>query len=272
MKYPMRACFKTICLGLPGLGLLFIAGCACTPISVVKLSDKDRTMVERVLVKLNPLITERKSKGDIAALTFEELYAPLDGEERTFLRRFQGVDTSQLNISIPYRGTPSKAPELVVIRGQVIKTAKNESREIPPQFLPKDVYDAYLLLSENMKKDIGRTVYIESGYRSAAYQLHLFLFYLKNHNYSIRETARSVAWPGYSEHGWPGNQAVDFVNEQGIDGQDKPETFEALEEYQWLLCHAEQYGFELSYPRDSKMAFEPWHWRYKGTMGMVNDK
>lgn len=248
--------------GLLGACLLFQAGCVSTPINVAKLSEQDRAMVVRALVKLDPVVAERRSKGDIATLTFKDLYAPLDNAERAFLRRFEKLDTHPLNLTISYQGIPQTPPQLVAIQGQIMNTPKGR-QEIPTQFLPKAAYDAYLSMSAAMKKDLGKTVYVESGYRSAGYQLYLFLFYLQNHSYSIRETARFVAWPGYSEHGWPEHQAIDFVNEQGIDGQNNPAEFEALEEYQWLLKNAARYGFELSYPKNSKMAFEPWHWRFR---------
>ena len=126
-----------------------------------------------------------------------------------------------------------------------------------------------------MQKDIGKRLYVESGYRSSAYQLYLFVSYLKNHSYSIKETAKFVALPGYSEHGDPQHQAIDFINENGIN-QDRPKEFENLPEYQWLLANAGKFGFVLSYPRNSKegITFEPWHWRYdeKTVRSVKNDE
>jgi D-alanyl-D-alanine carboxypeptidase len=238
-------------------------------INVVRLSSADRVMVERVLERLAPLIAERRQKSNLATLVFEELYAPLDEEEKAFLIRFQAIDPNRLDLSIPYQGIPKEAPDLVIIKGQKIKTADNKTSTIPPQFLPKEVHEAYQAMAAAMKKDIGKTLYVESGYRSAAYQLYLFISYLKNHKYSICETTRFSAWPGYSEHGWPPCQSIDFTNEQGINGQDNPAAFEGLEEYRWLLKRACDYGFELSYPKNSKMAFEPWHWRYNS---QIKDK
>jgi LAS superfamily LD-carboxypeptidase LdcB len=261
----MKICLKIMSFGLLASGLLFVVGSdSGRGFDVVKLSMSDRTMVERTLGKLAPLIAERRQKSNLATLTFDELYEPLDADEQIFLKYFQAIEPNKLEMTIPYQGIPKEAPELVVIKGQKMKTPDNKTSTLPPQFLPKDVHEAYQAMVTAMKKDIGKTLYVESGYRSAAYQLYLFLSYLKNHGYSIRETARFCAWPGYSEHGWPDHQAMDFVNEQGIDGQDNPKLFEALEEYQWLLKNAGQYGFELSYSKDSRMAFEPWHWRYKG--------
>ncbi len=115
-----------------------------------------------------------------------------------------------------------------------------------------------------MEKDLGKYLMIESGYRSPAYQLYLFVFYLQNHDYSIKETNRWVALPGTSEHGDPSRQAIDFINQEGISGENHPEDFEELDEYEWLTQKASGFGFVLSYPRNNptNSAFEPWHWRF----------
>jgi len=137
---------------------------------------------------------------------------------------------------------------------------------LPPQFLPRDVNERYTKMMEAMQKDIGKRLYLESGYRSSAYQLYLFIDSLKNHNYSIRETAKYVALPGYSEHGCPRRQALDFINEDGVNGDGNPQEFEDLPEYAWLTKNAGKFGFILSYPKDANegITYEPWHWRIKG--------
>jgi LAS superfamily LD-carboxypeptidase LdcB len=181
-------------------------------INVVRLSNADRTMVERVLERVAPLIAERRQKSNLATLSLEELYVPLNQDEQRFLKRFWAIDPNLLELTIPYQGIPQKVPELIVIRGQIMKIAENKTQTIPPQFLSKEVHEAYQAMTAAMKKDLGKTLYVESGYRSAAYQLYLFLSYLKNHQYSIRETTRFSAWPGYSEHGWPQRQAMTIRN------------------------------------------------------------
>jgi D-alanyl-D-alanine carboxypeptidase len=75
---------------------------------------------------------------------------------------------------------------------------------------------------------------------------------------------RNVALPGYSEHGYPPRQAIDFITADGISfGPEK--VFDETQEYGWLLKNAQKFGFYLSYPKNNKqeMAFEPWHWHYK---------
>jgi D-alanyl-D-alanine carboxypeptidase len=104
--------------------------------------------------------------------------------------------------------------------------------------------------------------------------LYLFVFYLSNHAYSIRETVKYVALPGYSEHGCPRRQALDFINEEGINGDGCPEQFEALAENAWLLKNAHKFNFVLSYPKDAKegITYEPWHWRIEGKDSGVTKK
>jgi len=66
-------------------------------------------------------------------------------------------------------------------------------------------------------------------------------------------TARSVAYPGHSEH--QTGLAVD------ITGTD--------EMYEWFYEHCWDYGFIVRYPEGKRpitgIIYEPWHFRYVGT-------
>lgn len=76
--------------------------------------------------------------------------------------------------------------------------------------------------------------------------------------------ARSVAPPGYSEHHT--GYAIDLAD--GIArARDVSISFVQTEAYTWLTEHAQEYGFELSFPKDNSQGvnFEPWHWRYIGS-------
>ena len=143
----------------------------------------------------------------------------------------------------------------------------NTVKPLDPQSLPRPSLEAYQRMMDAMQAELGTRLLVESGYRSGAYQLYLFLFYLPKHGDSIRETNRFVALPGHSEHGYPPRQAIDFINEAGINGEDHPEQFEALPEYAWLQQRAKAFGFALSYPRDNPFhtSFEPWHWHFESS-------
>ena len=198
-------------------------------------------------------------------LTFEELHAPLSARQKNLLEEIRKQDPKQLGATAHAFGPPRQDVHFVKVPGQSIQ--KNGSPlPLPKQYLPQEVYEAYQEMMEAMKKDLGKVLYVDSGYRSPAYQLYLFLYYLPKHGYSIRENNKFVALPGHSEHGAPEQQAIDFINEGGINGEDHPEEFERLPEYAWLTRYAKRYGFFLSYPRNNRWgtSFEPWHWPYEG--------
>jgi len=257
--------FLRFSIGIAAVCMGFLYGCTAGRINIAALSPEDRQHVESIIDRLGPMIQQRRIQEDLAALTFEDLFVPLDKKQKSFLRRFLNLDVRRLQLTIPYQGIPTQTPDFIALRGQTITRTDGRTEELPVQFLPIPVYEAFSAMVSQMKQDIGAGIYVESGYRPAAYQLYLFLVYLKNHEYSVLKTARFAAWPGYSEHGWPQHQAIDIITEQGINGQDNPEEMTATKQYQWMLENAGRFGFEMSYPEGSAMAFEPWHWRYKGS-------
>jgi LAS superfamily LD-carboxypeptidase LdcB len=259
---------KTLFVSLTACGMaVLLSASAFAGLVLNGLPPEDIVRVEALLTRLEPLIKAREAEATLATLTFAELYAPLNEEEAQLLKAFQDLDAKELNVSIPFRGMATGEEHLIKIEGQRImdKNAPDtELFEIGVQYLPEHAYEKYHAMMDAMEKDIGKRLLIESGYRSSAYQLYLFIFYLKNHDYSIRETVKFVALPGYSEHGSPKYQAIDFINEFGINGEYNPQEFEDLPEYAWLLERAGEFGFVLSYPKGeegSGITYEPWHWR-----------
>lgn len=242
------------------LAAILLVSCAPSGLNTEKLPSQDTERVKTILAKLEPLIETRDKSATLSTLTFDELYAPLNSSQKNFMKAFRALDAKKLGVKIPYRGIATGKTELAKITGQKVLFGGKET-ELPPQFLPGRVYECYLEMMVAMEQDLGRRLYIESGYRSSAYQLYLFVYYLKNHGYSIRETVKWVALPGFSEHGSPEHQAIDFINRDGISGETDPAAFEKLPEYEWLLKNAGRFGFILSYPKEASTTFEPWHWR-----------
>ncbi len=228
---------------------LFVAGCRGEV-----LSQKDRLVLDRILAHWETWVPAHQKDGSAALMTFEELYQGMGPQEKKILDRVRFLKKGGI---FPPAGLPLKK-----IEGQtVLKNGKPE--ELGAQYLPPRVYEACEKMMEAMKQDTGKRLFVDSGYRSPAYQLYTFLYYLPKHHYSITEGREWVALPGHSEHGNPDRQAIDFINEEGENGDDAAEKFEALPEYAWLRKNAAPFGFELSYPRGTKdTTFEPWHWRY----------
>jgi len=249
--------------------LFFHHPAPCAALSLEQLNDSEKALLRSVVKTLDPVIAKRREAGTAPMLTFEELYAPLQPTQVQFLQQFRQLDPSAVGGTSRKLPPPSEKDRFVRLGNQTVVRDGNPTR-LDRQYLPAPAYEAYRRMMEAMEAEIGKRLLVESGYRSPAYQLYLFLFYLPKHGYSIRETNRFVALPGCSEHGSPPRQAIDFITPGGINGEDRPAEFEELQEYGWLMRRANEFGFYLSYPRSSASsgqaasAFEPWHWHYEG--------
>ena len=241
-----------------------IGPCPAFALNVERLEPTEVETLHRILQTLEPPISAAKQNGTANLLSWKALYEPIGLEDRIFLDAFRALRAETLGATSHYFGELNSPPELVPVGPQQI-IKDSVPTLLDPQYLPRAVFDAYQPMMDAMQRDIGKRLLVESGYRSPAYQLYLFLYYLPKHDYSIKETNRFVALPGHSEHGNPQRQAIDFINQEGVNGEDHPEEFEVLPEYRWLQQNANRFGFFLSYPRDNPThtAFEPWHWHYE---------
>ena len=238
------------------------AAAAARPLSLERLTEEEAALRLSIMQALNPLVEERKKEGDAPLLTFEDLYRPLEAEQVRFLEQFRRIDPAAIGGSSRKLPPPAPGTEFVRLENQVI-LKEGKPVALDAQYLPKPAHEAYERMMIAMERDLGRRLLVESGYRSPAYQLYLFLFYMPKHDLSVRETNRHVALPGCSEHGSPAFQAIDFITPEGVNGEDHPEEFERLEEFAWLNAHAGEFGFHLSYPRGGPSAYEPWHWHWE---------
>jgi D-alanyl-D-alanine carboxypeptidase len=106
----------------------------------------------------------------------------------------------------------------------------------------------------------GLSLVAISGFRSVKRQDEIIRGRLSKGE-KINTILRTMAAPGYSEHHT--GRAIDL----GAPGEPLlSESFALTGEYSWLVDHAHEYGFRLSYPRDNPhgIAFEPWHWCFEG--------
>ena len=245
--------FVLLLLGDPGTALA---------VSLDRLDEREQSLLRSTVKELDPLITDRKKAGTAPTLSFDELYAPLQPEQKAFLDAIRQVDPGILGGSSKKLPPPSAGQRFVRLDRQVVlRDGKLISLDV--QYLPQEAYEAYIRMMHAMEADLGKRLLVESGHRSPAYQLYLFAFYMPKHACSIRQTNRFVALPGFSEHGAPSRQAIDFITPEGVNGEDRPEEFEELQEYGWLRTRAGEFGFYLSYPRGGPFAFEPWHWHWE---------
>lgn len=107
---------------------------------------------------------------------------------------------------------------------------------------------------------VGHDLEVTSAFRSYSYQNYLFNMYFEKDG---EDAKRYSAQPGHSEH-----QLGTTVD---ITAKGLPSTyhfFHTTDAGKWVLDHADEYGFVMSYPDGSEdvtgYMFEPWHYRYVG--------
>ncbi|WP_318699794.1 MULTISPECIES: M15 family metallopeptidase [unclassified Roseofilum] len=112
-------------------------------------------------------------------------------------------------------------------------------------------------------RDDGVWIIAASGFRSYKIQEELFNRKVQIQG-SDREAAKSVAPPGYSEHRT--GYAVDLVDGHSPNA-DINSNFATTAAFQWLVQHAQDFGYELSFPENNpqQVKYEPWHWRFIGS-------
>ena len=192
------------------------------------------------------------------------MWSILDKNEKNFIQKLINIKPKKYGKLEPFLGILPVPKNLKKIKKQKY-VWKDEKKEIATQYLPRKVYKAYKKLNKAIKKDLRRKLLIKSGYRSPAYQALTFLYFLvEEYKFDHTRTIPLVAIPGYSEHGYPPKQAIDFITQDGII-QGKEKNFENTKEYEWLLKNAQKFHFYLSYPKNNKynVAFESWHWHYE---------
>lgn len=194
-------------------------------------------------------------------LTFNALFRRLNKEERELIKNIMSTNPSDYGKKGTFFGIKPAPKDLVSIKHQKF-ILKGKSKIVKTQFLPKQIFSAYACLNDAMRKEIGRSVNILSGYRSPASQAALFFCNLYLNDWNIGKTLKRVALSGYSEHGYPPRQAIDFGPAKGIENI---RDFYKTKEYKWLLKNAGRFKFYLSFPRNNKSGtmFEPWHWHYE---------
>ncbi|MEK7624609.1 MAG: D-alanyl-D-alanine carboxypeptidase family protein [Patescibacteria group bacterium] len=235
----------------------------------MKFQTKEIEVLEKILKKFSSL--KRRSRGKVVLMDYRVFLFLLDFEEKKLIKKIQNLNISKYGKKTPFYGIKRTPEDLVAVRGQKYKN-KGIIRHLPVSFLPGEVYGAFKKMNQAIKKETGKSFLIKSGYRSPAYQMIVFLGYLEKNFWNIKKTMKGVALPGYSEHGCPGKQAVDFTSIEILKKNKR--DFSQTEEYRWLKKNAAKFGFYLSFPKDNKLGvkFEPWHWHYESSPEQCSGK
>lgn len=193
------------------------------------------------------MLTEEKNKNDV----FEEQIEDITGTVGQ-LDKLSKIDPELLmKYSKVSFLNEHYAPEKIT---EIASTFRFKTDE--PEYIHAKISRRLNNLLEDAQED-GVSLLIVSGYRSFDEQKSLKNTYSVQYGFGANAFS---ADQGYSEHQL--GTTVDFTTTEiggGLNG------FETTEAYAWLIEHAHEYGFVLSYPKDNAYyIFEPWHWRFVG--------
>lgn len=192
---------------------------------------------------------------------------------------------------IEYATDVSKYLEYINSKSEYIYTLTNKQNpieeefepenlvEIPSQYSRKDkvIYlentalQAVIAMINDMNELGISDIYVQSSYRSHAYQDMLFNMYIddemengRTYEEALELANKYSARPEHSEHRT--GLCVDFTT-SSIDGVVDDE-FAETEAFAWLKDNAWKYGFILRYPENkisiTGYQYESWHFRFVG--------
>jgi len=234
-----------------------------------ELNTNEKQTVKSTLKK----IKEKQFKTNLLLISFLDFEILLNKTELSLLKKFLKMNPMDYGFKGEKYGVTQVPKGVIILKNQTY-SHKGKSKVLSAQYLPTKAYNAYQKLNQAILEDINKNLLIESGYRSPANQMIVFYWYLNFYKFDFGKTAKRVALPGYSQHGYPKEQAMDFMTEGGIPTDERPYDFAKTKEYKWLLKNAKKYKFYQSYPRNNKLGvmFEPWHWQYKNFLNGPSKK
>jgi hypothetical protein len=202
-------------------------------------------------------------------ITLDQLRASVSAAQRAIVDQIIELDPRDYGVRTPYAGDLEPVPaDLVRVSGQRY-TVHGEPKTLSDKYVPRPVFDAYVRMNDAFAADHpGRALLIQSGYRSPAYQVVVFIDWLLNfYDGDIGATIRHASPPAYSQHTIASKAAIDVKNVDGSPSSDHPEDFKDTLEYAWLRRRAGEFRFYESWPEGNEfgMRAEPWHWQYRSS-------
>lgn len=247
--------------------LLFVCIQVCEKPNFERLNFLQIYLTDNIYAKWQNKL-KQIPKDEWQIVDYDTLKNELNFIEQKFVERIFEIKPSEIGFMGPFYSL-EKPQNLVKIPAFTLPEAE-DGKTLPAKYCPEHSYADFIRMTDSMYSEIGKRVYINSGYRSPGRQAYGFFddLVMERNDYSLLKTAKWVAMPGYSEHNSGVNNAIDVINGEGISGEDPgqvAEDFEILPEYEWLTKNASKFNFYLTYPRGNNLGvqFEPWHWHWE---------
>lgn len=133
--------------------------------------------------------------------------------------------------------------------------------------LRQDAAQNFLAMQRDAAAE-GIALTLLSAFRSVDEQKNLFFAVKAQRNQTARDRAKVSAPPGFSEHST--GYAID-VGDLSQPHTNLSAAFTQTKAYRWLSQNAARYQYTLSFPAGNPqgVSFEPWHWRYEGSVNAL---
>lgn len=240
LRWPFRAMGKSFI----GVALIAAIWGILTHVALIHITHQPPAIASQpVLTRVEPLV----ENAFHAIAAWDHLEQTTDTfQNRTLRQRFGHFSYAEI------------APDRLMIVSSY--TALQEQRF---EQMQDDAALALFQLIDSARRD-GVWIVPISGFRDYQRQHMLFQLQTAQVDGSEAGAARTVAPPGYSEHHT--GLAVDLADGMAR-AMDLSLAFGDTEAFQWLLRHAHDFGYELSFPANNSqgISYEPWHWRFMGT-------
>ena len=124
------------------------------------LTPKERT----ILLDLDTSkLIEESSNNITPTIGLKELYSFLTTGQREVLEKLRSINPKVYGINMRYLGYEEVPKSIVTIKNQQY-TYSGETSHIPPQFLPKEAWEAFVAMKRSFEVDHpGRTMLVGSG-------------------------------------------------------------------------------------------------------------
>lgn len=220
---------------------------AASQASVSELQEK-LAAAEEEREQLQELLRQASDENATFGRRVEDLALSVN-----FLDKLSKTDRELLQkYSSVYFLSENFVPDPLVPLDEELRARRDGNVMIHGEILP------YLRSMMRAAQADGAALLVLSAYRSFGEQSAV------KSNYTVTYGAganKFSADQGYSEHQL--GTAVDFTTPENLESLTT--AFRKTPQYGWLIRHAHEYGFALSYPEgNSFFQFEPWHWRFVG--------
>ena len=129
----MRSCIFQFILSAATLALGFSS--PAFALNVKRLEPSEEALRSSILQTLDPVISPKKKDGTAVLLKWEELYAPLNAEQRAFLDAFRALRAKDVGGKSSYYG--DSLPDNLAAIGAQTMMKDGASTPVDPQYLPQ---------------------------------------------------------------------------------------------------------------------------------------